>query len=54
MITIVKIINISSPHIVIFLCVFVTNALKTHTSEHIFRVQYSIFKHSHHACVLGL
>ena len=51
MITIVKIINISSPHIVIFLCVLVTNA---HTSEHIFRVQYSICKHSQHPCALGL
>lgn len=35
MISIVKIINISSPHMVIFLCVFVTNALETHPSEHI-------------------
>lgn len=54
MISIVKIINIPSPHMVIFLCVFVTNALETHPSEHISRVQCSISKYSHHTCALGL
>lgn len=54
MITMIKIINISSPHIDIFLCMFVTNALETYTSEHIFGVQYSVFRYSQHTCALGL
>ena len=53
MITMVKIINVS-PHIDIFLCMFVTDALETYTSEHIFGVQDSVFRYNQHACALGL
>ena len=53
MITMVKIINVS-PHIDIFLCMFVTDALETYTSEHIFGVQDSVFRYNQHARALGL